>query len=101
MKTSETKNNHLEKRQSGTPNLSSPRNSSSGNSSASTEGSQQSKELFTPPAINLPKGGDAIQGIGEKFQANPVAGTGSYDSDPIAMSPGTEWVHAAAEPELR
>ncbi len=46
-----------------------------------------SKPLFEPPAINLPKGGGAIQGIGEKFQTNPVTGTGSM-SVPIALSPG-------------
>jgi len=39
------------------------------------------------PAINLPKGGGAIRGIGEKFSANPVTGTGSM-SVPIATSPG-------------
>ena len=32
---------------------------------------------FQPPAIPLPKGGGAIRGIGEKFAANPVTGTGS------------------------
>jgi RHS repeat-associated protein len=40
-----------------------------------------------PPAIALPKGGGAIRGIGEKFAANPVTGTGSM-SVPIATSPG-------------
>ncbi len=40
-----------------------------------------------PPAISLPKGGGAIRGIGEKFAANPVTGTGSM-SVPIATSPG-------------
>ena len=40
-----------------------------------------------PPAIPLPKGGGAIRGIGEKFAANPVTGTGSM-SVPIATSPG-------------
>ena len=39
------------------------------------------------PAINLPKGGGAIRGIGEKFAANPVTGSGSM-SVPIACSPG-------------
>src|SRR4051812_44839266 len=39
------------------------------------------------PAINLPKGGGAIHGIGEKFRANRVTGTGSV-SVPIATSPG-------------
>jgi RHS repeat-associated protein len=39
------------------------------------------------PSITLPKGGGAIRGIGEKFAANPVTGTGSM-SVPIAVSPG-------------
>jgi YD repeat-containing protein len=39
------------------------------------------------PQINLPKGGGAIRGIGEKFAANPVTGTGSM-TVPIATSPG-------------
>lgn len=39
------------------------------------------------PTISLPKGGGAIQSIGEKFAANPVTGTGSM-SVPIATSPG-------------
>ena len=53
----------------------------------------QSKEAgsngapFRAPAIALPKGGGAIRGIGEKFAANPVTGTGSM-TVPIATSPG-------------
>jgi hypothetical protein len=39
------------------------------------------------PQISLPKGGGGIRGIGEKFSANPVTGTGSL-SVPIALSPG-------------
>lgn len=39
------------------------------------------------PSISLPKGGGAIRGIGEKFAANPVTGTGSM-TVPIATSPG-------------
>jgi RHS repeat-associated protein len=39
------------------------------------------------PQISLPKGGGAIQGIGEKFGANPATGTGSM-TVPIALSPG-------------
>ena len=39
------------------------------------------------PAVSLPKGGGAIRGIGEKFAANPVTGTGSM-SVPIFTSPG-------------
>src|SRR5215210_2145353 len=41
----------------------------------------------SPPAISLPKGGGAIRGMGEKFSANPVTGTGSL-SVPIYSSPG-------------
>jgi len=41
----------------------------------------------TPAAISLPKGGGAIRGMGEKFAANPVTGTGSM-TVPIATSPG-------------
>jgi Salmonella virulence plasmid 65kDa B protein len=39
------------------------------------------------PKIALPKGGGALHGIGEKFAANPVTGTGSL-TEPIAVSPG-------------
>ncbi len=39
------------------------------------------------PSISLPKGGGAIRGIGEKFAANPVTGTGSLNV-PIFTSPG-------------
>ena len=42
---------------------------------------------FAAPSISLPKGGGAIRGIGEKFAANPVTGTGSM-TVPIAVSPG-------------
>ncbi len=38
-------------------------------------------------SIGLPKGGGAIRGMGEKFAANPVTGTGSM-TVPIATSPG-------------
>lgn len=40
-----------------------------------------------PPTLSLPKGGGAIRGMGEKFAANPVTGTGTL-SVPIATSPG-------------
>jgi RHS repeat-associated protein len=42
---------------------------------------------ITAPQVALPKGGGAIRGIGEKFGANPVTGTGAM-SVPIATSPG-------------
>ncbi|MBI5145809.1 MAG: VCBS repeat-containing protein [Thaumarchaeota archaeon] len=38
------------------------------------------------PTLNLPKGGGAISGIGEKFQPNLQTGTGNF-SIPIATSP--------------
>jgi len=44
-------------------------------------------QRFSPPAVSLPKGGGAIKGIGEKFGANPVTGTGSL-SIPLPLSPG-------------
>src|ERR687891_483246 len=47
----------------------------------------EQKGAVTAPAISLPKGGGAIRGIGEKFAANPVTGTGSM-TVPIATSPG-------------
>jgi hypothetical protein len=36
--------------------------------------------LLSPPTISLPKGGGAISGMGEKFAANPVTGTGSLSA---------------------
>lgn len=52
-------------------------------------GNQQASDLgqVGTPSISLPKGGGAIRGIGEKFAANPVTGTGSM-AVPIATSPG-------------
>jgi hypothetical protein len=44
-------------------------------------------ETVRPPTVSLTKGGGAIRGMGEKFAANPVTGTGSM-SVPIATSPG-------------
>src|SRR6266542_3637721 len=52
-----------------------------------SEGSQDSPNGPSLPAISVPKGGGAIRGIGEKFAANPAVGTGSL-SVPLAMSPG-------------
>ena len=43
--------------------------------------------VASPPSISLSKGGGAIRGMGEKFAANPVTGTGSM-TVPIATSPG-------------
>src|ERR1700689_4992507 len=49
-------------------------------------GSSSTSPAPPPPQISLPKGGGAIRGIGEKFSANPVTGTGSLDV-PIPTSP--------------
>jgi hypothetical protein len=43
-------------------------------------GSQQplgDRSQVSAPTLSLPKGGGAIRGMGEKFAANPVTGTGS------------------------
>src|SRR6266700_2716273 len=45
------------------------------------------KSSISVPSPSLPKGGGAVRGIGEKFSANPVTGTGSL-SVPIFTSPG-------------
>lgn len=54
-----------------------------------TNSSDAKLDKFTvnAPALSLPKGGGAIRGMGEKFAANPVTGTGSM-TVPIATSPG-------------
>ena len=39
------------------------------------------------PSVNLPKGGGAIGGLGEKFQVNPATGSGSLTL-PLPLSPG-------------
>ncbi len=52
-----------------------------------THDSASTNTAVSAPSIALPKGGGAIKGIGEKFAANPVTGTGSM-SLPIATSPG-------------
>jgi len=49
--------------------------------------SSENSDFVSAPGITLPKGGGAIRGIGEKFSANPVTGTGSM-SIPVATSPG-------------
>ena len=63
----------------------SPRSVGGGGGGAATE--QAAQQQGMPPAISLPKGGGAIRGVGEKFAANPVTGTGSM-SVPIATSSG-------------
>src|SRR5215208_6244251 len=59
----------------------------SGFNNNDTTNTNSNNQSTTLPAISLPKGGGAIRGIGEKFGANPVAGTASI-SIPIFTSPG-------------
>ncbi|MBS0184491.1 MAG: hypothetical protein JSS39_19055, partial [Nitrospira sp.] len=54
---------------------------------SSAQAPEERSFQITAPAISLPKGGGAIRGVGAKFSANPVTGTGSM-TVPIAMSPG-------------
>src|SRR5439155_22155004 len=56
------------------------------NTAAESDAGPQSCAVVAP-SISLPKGGGAIRGIGEKFAANPVTGTGSI-TVPIATSRG-------------
>jgi Salmonella virulence plasmid 65kDa B protein/FG-GAP-like repeat len=67
------------------PSWAGPALSLPGTSDAPAQPAEPSQ--FALPAIKLPKGGGAIRGIGEKFTANPVTGTGSM-TVPIATSPG-------------
>ncbi len=60
--------------------------SSGGEKPGRAQGSQH-QNAPALPAVSLPKSGGAIQGIGEKFAANPVTGTGAM-TIPIATSPG-------------
>src|SRR2546425_11293224 len=61
----------------------------SNNDTKSDKGAEGQPESggIRAPSISLPKGGGAIRGLGEKFGANPVTGTGSM-TVPIATSPG-------------
>jgi RHS repeat-associated protein len=53
---------------------------------ASRTESQDQGFRVSAPQLSLPKGGGAIRGIGEKFAANPVTGTGSL-TVPVYASP--------------
>jgi RHS repeat-associated protein len=48
---------------------------------------EQKPFAVSAPTVSLPKGGGAIRGMGEKFAANPVTGTGAM-TVPIFTSPG-------------
>ncbi len=53
----------------------------------SSDAAPAEKNPFAAPSISLPKGGGAVKGIGEKFAANLVTGTGSL-SVLLPSSPG-------------
>jgi hypothetical protein len=61
--------------------------SASGDNAGAQSSGEQGTPGFAAPSISLPKGGGAIRGIGEKFAANPVSGTGTF-TVPIVASPG-------------
>jgi hypothetical protein len=62
----------------------------------SNKADQPKDERFSPPSVSLPKGGGAIKGIGEKFAANPVTGTGSL-TIPLPLSPGRSGFHRSTD----
>ncbi|MCA0243579.1 MAG: toxin [Proteobacteria bacterium] len=51
----------------------------------SPEQDAQAPSFIAAPQITLPKGGGAIRGLGEKFQTNPVNGTGTL-TVPVPLS---------------
>lgn len=70
-------------------------NESNSRSNSETGNKETNANIFQAPKVELPKGGGAIQGIGEKFQANPVTDAGSMIV-PIAMNSGIfdeGWLH--------
>ena len=59
--------------------------------SGNQQGGADDNFRVSSPQLSLPKGGGAIRGIGEKFAANPVTGTGSMtraDLPPARADPG-------------
>ena len=66
-----------------TSQVTAPQATASSKDSAADGGSSAA----TPPSISAPKGGGAIRGIGEKFKANPMTGTGSL-TVPLPLSAG-------------
>ncbi|MDY6798753.1 MAG: SpvB/TcaC N-terminal domain-containing protein, partial [Pseudomonadota bacterium] len=68
----------------------------SADSDFSEGGSDGSEHLLSPPSVNLPKGGGAIQGIDEKLSVNPATGTAGL-TIPIPVSPG----RSGFQPQLR
>jgi len=61
----------------------------SGSTQHKSTGSAPNLKSQSHPSISIPNGGGAIRGIGEKFSANPVTGTGNL-SVPIPISSGRD-----------
>lgn len=57
------------------------------NQSSTASGGARATSPYEPPAVQAPKGGGAVRGLGEKFGANAVTGTASM-SLPLAISRG-------------
>jgi hypothetical protein len=59
---------------------------SRGADGGAAEQGTDNKFAVIPPQVSLPKGGGSIRGIGEKFAANPVTGTGSMTVPPAPVA---------------
>ena len=59
----------------------------SSSTASDAKGSKSEPSPFTAPHLELPKGGGAIRGIGEKFSTNSANGTGAL-TVPLPLSPG-------------
>ena len=64
-----------------------PPGSAQPSESNSQQGNSGAKQENNGSLVTLPKGGGAIKGIGEKFEANPLTGTASI-TVPITLSKG-------------
>lgn len=60
-----------------------------GGAPAAASGAASLPAMPVAPVLTLPKGGGAIRGMGEKFAANPVTGTGSF-TIPLPVTPGRD-----------
>jgi hypothetical protein len=60
---------------------------STGTGTPSDSSGPPSGFMTTAPAVEVPKGGGAVRGIGEKFSVSGATGTGAL-SIPLAAPPG-------------
>lgn len=79
-----------------TPQIPTPAAQSAAPATSSPDKETPASGVPTAPSISVPKGGGAIRGIGEKFSANPVTGTGSL-TVPLEPSPGRNGFGPALE----